>query len=331
MSAPALGPHAPQPSRVTRLLGPISITGVFWYRLHAFGVRILPEWSLRALMAAWVTLFTVLLVRIRGAIAANLEPVLGPCGTLGRWRRAWRTLHDYAWCLSERYEQRQGLRRATVTIEGREHWDALLAGGRGIVFVTAHVGNWEVGSLLPADHGDRPVHAVREPEQDPRAQAFTERQLRAQGNPRYVTHFAHDDAELGLTLLRALRRGELVGLQGDRPRAGRPAVPAVMFGCTIALPPGPAALARAAQVPLVPVFVFREGRLRHRVVIRPPFTVGQGADRDADVAAGVQRLAGEIEWAIRQRPHHWFCFGRAWADGAGGRLGAGAGASLSSV
>jgi lauroyl/myristoyl acyltransferase len=62
----------------------------------------------------------------------------------------------------------------------------------------------------------------------------------------------------------------------------------------------------------VPVFSFREGRFRMRSVVRPPFHVAHTADRAADIAAAVHRLAGEIEWAIRERPHQWFCFRRLW-------------------
>jgi lauroyl/myristoyl acyltransferase len=64
---------------------------------------------------------------------------------------------------------------------------------------------------------------------------------------------------------------------------------------------------------LLPVFSFREGRYAYRVVVRPPIPVARTGDRDADVAEAVQRLAGEIEWAIRRAPHQWFCLRRLWS------------------
>ena len=85
-----------------------------------------------------------------------------------------------------------------------------------------------------------------------------------------------------------------------------------LFGRPMVLPTGPAALARATQAPLLPVFSFREGRFRARTVVRPPIFVAHTENRDRDIADATQQLASEIEWAIRQRPHQWFCFRRLW-------------------
>ena len=98
-------PHAPEESWATRLLGPVRVTGIFWYRIHRFGMRVVPEWALPGLIFLFTALFWVVLRRIRAAIASNLEPVLGPCGFRERQRRMFRTFHQYAWCLSERYER----------------------------------------------------------------------------------------------------------------------------------------------------------------------------------------------------------------------------------
>jgi lauroyl/myristoyl acyltransferase len=104
----------------------------------------------------------------------------------------------------------------------------------------------------------------------------------------------------------------VVALQGDRPRAGGRTVMTSLFRRPMPLPIGPAALARAAEVPILPVFNFREGRFLMRTVVRPPFQVAKTADRSADIAAAAHHLAAEIEWAIRERPYQWFCFRKLW-------------------
>lgn len=116
----------------------------------------------------------------------------------------------------------------------------------------------------------------------------------------------------GMELLDALWRGEIVAVQGDRPRAGGRSIDATLFGRPFPLPPGPAALARTADAPLLPVFVVREGRRRYRVVFRPPIRAPRTDDRAADLTATMRRVAAEIEWAIRRAPHQWFCFRRLW-------------------
>jgi lauroyl/myristoyl acyltransferase len=306
-------PHAPEGGWSRRLLGPFHVTGVFWFRLHQIGITLLPVWALGALIGVFSTFFWIALRKIRAAIASNLEAVLGPCGWWERQRRIHRTFRTFAWCLSERYERLSTDRVFTVEAEGRE--EGLDPAGRpgGFILVTAHMGAWEVGSMIPSSRDGRRVHVVREPETDPRAQRFIEGLIRRCGGELYTTHFA-DDPQLGVDLLDALRRGEIVALQGDRPRSGGRTIEASLFGRPFALPVGPAALARAAGVPIIPVFVLREGRLRYRCLLRPAIHVAQTADRQQDLQEALALFAADLEAAIRREPYQWFCFRRLWAD-----------------
>lgn len=305
-------PHAPEAGWTRRLLGPFHITGVFWFRLHRFGVRSLPHWVFVVLMPFFTTFFWLVLRKIRAAVAANLEAVLGSCGWWQLQIRIYRTFWTFAWCLSERYERLCTDRVFAVEAEGIETWRREIAGStQGCILVTAHIGAWEVGSMLPASQDRRRIHVVREAETDPRAQRFTEGLIRSRGGELYTTHFA-EDPQLGFGLLEALREGEVVALQGDRPRSGGRTSEVSLFGHPFHLPIGPAALARAAGVPVVPVFVFREGRLRYRCVIRPAIHVAQSADRRRDLGEALERFAADLEAAIRREPHQWFCFRSLW-------------------
>lgn len=308
----AIPPHAPERGRVRRLLGPFYVTGVFWYRLPYWAIRhgILSPRTFPAFVRLFATFFSLALGNIRDAIASNLEAVLGPCGFWERQRRIYRTIETFSWCYGARYEQVVHPGRFRVEVEGAEHVPT--DPSRGLLFVTAHIGQWELSSHL-ASHGlERPVHVVREEEMDPEAQRFIEGLVRDMSAEGVTTHFASDDPRLGIALAEALRRGEIVALQGDRPRTHGRTHTAQLFGRPMPLPVGPQSLARAAGAELVPVFSFREGRYAYRVVVRPPITVARTRDRDADVADAVQRLAAEIEWAIRRAPHQWFCFRRLW-------------------
>src|SRR5436305_10389350 len=306
-------PHAPEAGWARRLLGPFHVTGVFWFRLHQLGVKRFPGWMLWVEVSLFTTFFWVILRRIRDAVAGNLEAVLGPCGWWQRQVRIYRTFWTFAWCLSERYERLSTRRTFAVEVQGLDGWRDVAASGQGFILVTAHLGSWEVGSMLPAARERRRIHVVREAETDPRAQRFIQDLIRRHGGDLYVTHFA-EDPQLGMVMLDALRQGEVVALQGDRPRAGGRTVETPLFGRPYAMPIGPAILARAAGVPLLPVFVFRAGRRRYRCAIRPPIHVAHTADRQADVAAAVGCFAAELEAAIAHRPHQWFCFGRVWRD-----------------
>ncbi len=309
-AAPA-PPHAPERGRLARFLGALHVTGVFWYRLHAWAVRRLPAWAIAPFVHLFTAFFFLTLVRIRRAVAANLVPVLGPAGFWATQRRIHRTLLVYAWCLTERWEHLCGVGDFTVETERLDAWQRIGAGGGGFVVQTAHVGVWEPAAGVLARIGERPVHLVREEELDPEAQAFVRELVARRGGQALTTHFVGDPL-LGVALHEALSRGEIVALQGDRPGTGGRTVSARMFDRYFALPLGPLTLARGAAVPVLPVFALREGRRRYRVVFRDALGVASTADRRADLEAAAAAVAAGLETIIRREPHQWFCFREVW-------------------
>lgn len=307
----ALPPQAPERGRLARLLGPFHVTGVFWYRFHLWGVQIAPRWSLPIIIWLFTLFFFLTLRRIRSAIATNLAQVLGGTGWIATQGRIWRTMHTFAWCLTERYEHLAKARTPHVELDNTEAWDAVVGRGTGFVVLTAHIGSWEVASAGLSKELGRLVHLVREEEVVPEAQLFVRELLERHFAGRVATHFAGDPA-LGLALREALGRGEIVALQGDRPRAGGRTIDATLFGRAWRLPIGPLVLARVTGLPLLPVFAFREGRWRYRVAFRDAVLVAQTAERDRDLALAAQAVASAFEWAITRAPHQWFCFREAW-------------------
>jgi KDO2-lipid IV(A) lauroyltransferase len=306
-------PQAPKVGRLGGLLGRFHVTGLFWYRFHVFGVRVAPQWIYSPTIRLFSIVFWLSLIQIRRAIASNLEAVLGPCGWVEKQRRIYRTMHSFAWCLTERYERLATDAPAAIEVENRDAWSGAIEGETGVIVVTAHIGNWEFGSALPSTREGYRVHLVREEELDPRAQEFIQRMLRERMGELYTTHFAGDPT-LGIRLVEALSRGECVALQADRPRSGGRVVRAELFGRPFELPLGPLAMARAAGAPLLPVFVLRTGRREYRVCLREPIHVHATDDRRADLADAAARLSRAIEWAVREEPHQWFCFRALWDD-----------------
>lgn len=292
-----------------RFLGPLYFNGVFWYRFHCWVAGSLPEPALRLLTRVFTTFCFLVLTGVRRSLRKN-HGLVDP--QAGWWKRSWRaycTLHEFAWCLTERYQQFHPSAPLEMGFEGLEHWEAARAGGRGAIVVTSHIGGWEIGSAVPSAREEHTVvHVVREREADPEAQAFTEELLGKHSGASYRTHFADGEQDLSLELYAALRDGEVVALQGDRPRQGGKVVRARFFDQVVSLPPGPAQLARLSGAPLLPVFTFREGRSAYRMVFSEPIQVARTRDRQADVDSAVQRLASVIEASIRSHPDQWFCF-----------------------
>ena len=286
-----------------RLLGRFHITGTFWLSAIMWVSR---GSAVRAVSMVWLwsAVFFCCLVRPRRIVTRHLDHILGRAGFLRRQLRIFRFFKEHAWCLVERFEQFRSDFKPKVEFEGDE-WPDLLADPKGFVIVTGHIGMWEIGQLMPVTDGKRRLHVVREREEHEGTQQVVAELLASHPHASLVTHFLDDDLALGASLLSALRRGDVVCLAADRAKAGMVAMPATCFGHPVQMPVGPAALARAADVLMVPTFVYRVGRRHYRVVARKPFKVARTADREADLRAAVLRLADEVEQAIRRDPFQW--------------------------
>ncbi len=252
----------------------------------------------------WSAIFFFFLVRPRRIVTKHLDHILGRAGFFARQLRIFRFFKEHAWCLIERFEQFRPDFQPKVEREG-DAWPDLLADAKGFLIVTAHVGMWEIGQLMPVTDGKRRLHVVREREEHAGTHAVIADLLASHPHARIVTHYLDDDFALGASLLGALRSGDVVCLAADRAKAGMVALPTTCFGHPVQMPVGPVALARAADVLVVPTFVYRVGRRHYRVVAKKPFRVARTADRAADLRAAVDHLAVLVEQAIRRDPFQW--------------------------
>ena len=192
--------------------------------------------------------------------------------------------------------------RLVGRIEGDEHLRAADAEGRGLVLLTAHLGNWELGGRLLASRLERPTHVVVAAEADPGVERFL------RGGPSPVRYVRRADPMAALPLVAALRRHEIVALQGDRALGTRGDALVDFFGAPAPFPLGPFVLARAAGAPVVPAFCVLDSRLRYTVVMAEPIRVAAG-DEPAALLAWVRVL----EAMVRRAPEQWFNFFDVWS------------------
>src|SRR3954462_1227811 len=134
--AEAAPEHAPTLGLSHRLLGRFHVTGIFWYRFAYWGFTRLPSWTEWISVTLSALFFFLALGRIRGALAANLEPVLGPAGSWQRWRRSYRTIWAFAWCFAERYRRLANPERFRSRLDGAENWRQVMESPGGAVIVT---------------------------------------------------------------------------------------------------------------------------------------------------------------------------------------------------
>lgn len=193
---------------------------------------------------------------------------------------------------------------ARVRLIGTEHLDAGLYRGRGVILLTAHLGNWElVGAKLAL--AGYPVNVIARDQADEQtAQLF--RHVRESCGLRVIPSRTAVRASL-----ECLRRNEILCILGDI-NAGRSGVFVDFFGKLASTVAGPAALALRTGAVVVPAFCTREPDHRHSARACEPLTLDSSGDRDNDIIRHTAALTKLIEAQIRREPEQWFWLHRRW-------------------
>jgi KDO2-lipid IV(A) lauroyltransferase len=277
-------------------------------------VRRLPEPVAYGLGRAGGRAFYRLDAGRRQALRANLRHVLGRAVTPAELeavvRRGFASYGRY-WVEAFRLEDLPAAEiRRRLTLEGREHLDAAVAAGRGTIFASPHLGNWDAGGAWLAASGypaTAVVERLRPAELYERFAAYR-RGLGLELLP------LDDGSETMRGVLRALRAGRVVGLVCDRDLTGG-GLPVRLFGAATVMPGGPASLALRTGATLLPCAVYQDRRRGHwHAVIRPPLRPEPSGDSRADVQALTQRLADEFERLIARAPDQWHVLSHHWRE-----------------
>ncbi len=190
--------------------------------------------------------------------------------------------------------------RDFVTLENVAALRDAAARGKGVLAVTAHLGNWELGGAVIAALGYR-LNAVALPQTSRRLDRLFNEQRAGRGI--HVLPLGH----AAFALVRCLQRGEIVALLGDRD-FNHHAERTEFFGAPAPLPRGPARLALQTGAPLVPVFLLRQEDDTFLLRCHPPIYPEEAGSEAAIRAAWVAALEQEIAAA----PWQWFLFEDFW-------------------
>lgn len=266
---------------------------------------------------AVIALVMALHHRPKRAIAANLARVLGRDAGSREVRRAVRgMLRHFAfyWVDLFRFAQLppEAARSLVARVEGLEEVERLQAGGRPLLLLTAHLGNWELGGVLLGQRDAR-ISVVYVPDQFEAAERFRSG-LRTGGGVEEIPIRPHEPFST-LPVLRALREGRIVALQGDRDFDDHGVVHD-FFGAPVRFPVGPFHLARMTGAVVVPSFVVYAADLRFEIEFGPPIEVPHTADRDGDVRQALESWVALLEGTVRRYPTQWYTFYDFWAEAA---------------
>ncbi len=238
----------------------------------------------------------------RDVVGRTLERVTGATGSRLDGLIAG-TFVDFAMCFSDLMStNRQPAARLSSHVARVDGAERVARLDGGFISLTAHVGNWELAGRLLASRAGRPTHVVVTGDEAVDLLPW----VRRDGDG--VRFVPRSRPTVSLDLVAALRRGEVVAVQGDRALGTRGDVLIPFFGAPAAFPLGPFLLARAVGVPLVPAFCLLDAGYRYRVTVTRPLSVSRGGE---EAAAGAWVAA--LERIVSERPTQWFNFFDIWS------------------
>jgi lauroyl/myristoyl acyltransferase len=283
--------------------------GVFWRQFCGWAVNQIPHHLEPLLLFGWTLFFFVLWRPGRIAVLTNIS-VIAPSRFLAiRYARAFRVFYNFAATFTDTMHFNEHRMNVDWVLEGDEHFQKLQQAS-GAIILTAHLGNYDLGSYLFAQTMKRQLVIVRAAEEDPESDAFSKDHRQRIGESLGKLDFNDPTGDnIAIPLLQALQRGELVAIQGDRLLPGAGPVSASLFDREVQLPAGPFALAMAARAPIFPMFIARVARRSYRVIAGEPILCERtGRDRKRDIERAARSWAPILERIINRYWYQWFTF-----------------------
>jgi Kdo2-lipid IVA lauroyltransferase/acyltransferase len=186
-----------------------------------------------------------------------------------------------------------------IRFEGYEHFEQARRAGRGVLFATAHLGNWEFSAYAHALYA-APMNVVVRPLDNPLLDRLVTRWRELSGN--HVLS-KRDPAR---PILKALAANEAVGVLIDQ-NVSSDAVFIDFFGIPAAAASGFARLAARSGAAVIPGFaLWCEEERRYVLRFYPPVAMSGDAGRDT------QALQSVLEGVIRAHPDQWLWLHRRW-------------------
>jgi len=193
-----------------------------------------------------------------------------------------------------------------VEVEGIRHINRILSRGKGVVGVTAHLGNWELGGIVFSLLG-YPVNAIALSHENTKINRLFVTQ-RALAGMKVIPV-----GKAVLKSLRALKRNEVVVILGDRDVTER-GVEADFFGTPTLLPRGPAALAARSGAGIFFGYVVRESTHKYQTAFRPEIERDRAASLEEQEDAILKGLVKEMEDCIIAHLDQWYMYYRLWPE-----------------
>ena len=189
--------------------------------------------------------------------------------------------------------------RDWIKVENSVYLKEAFSRGKGVICLTAHIGNWEWGGACLALLG-YPINAIILPQPNPWVARLFYR-IRTSSGMRVI-----NVGEGAKKSLRILRKGEAVAILGDRP-FGEEGWEVRFFGRKVIFPRGPATLAYLTGAEILPGFLVRE-KGRFILYLEKPWRIKEGGEKEKVIKEATERISQIVEKYVRKYPEQWLIF-----------------------
>lgn len=195
-----------------------------------------------------------------------------------------------------------------VSVKGSDNFLNAYSKGKGVLFLTAHFGNWEL-ELMAVAHALKgcPLNVVVRNPDNPVFADFINHIRTGCGNNKMI-----DKRSQMRKLLDVLKKRECAGVLLDQNVTWSEGVFVDFFGKLAATNKGFALLAMGSQSPVIPVFIIRKDNGLHELIFGEEVPVQITEDKRTDVLENTARFTKVIEDMIRKYPDDWFWVHQRW-------------------
>ena len=193
-----------------------------------------------------------------------------------------------------------------VVYDGLENYEQAHARGKGVLFLTAHFGGWELSAFTHSLHGHW-MHVVVRAMDNVYLDRLIQQYRTMHGNQ----IVEKDDFVRGL--LAAMKAGEVVGILMDTNMTPPQGIFVDFFGIPACTASGLARIALRTDAAVVPTFTIWDAQLKkYRLRFDPAVELVRTGDLEADIQANTQKFTTIIEEYVRKYPEQWLWVHRRW-------------------
>jgi KDO2-lipid IV(A) lauroyltransferase len=193
-----------------------------------------------------------------------------------------------------------------VMQDGLENYQEALRRGRGVIFMTAHFGSWELSSFAHSLFG-YPMKFVVRPIDNSKVDALITHYRTLGGNVPIQRRSA------GRDILKALRENEAVGILFDQNTTSDEGIFVDFFGIPASTTPAIATFALRTGAAVLPGFLIWEEQVgKHRLRFDPPVKLIETGNLEHDVAENTKLFNSILEGYVRKYPDQWLWIHRRW-------------------